>query len=200
MQNQRRANDNNKQRDKKSKSKGNTVHDNRNVGQSKNECPAPSKNTSNPKAKPSNGKKGMNYAKAVRDSDWKTMQSKKRKFERVSPKQKFPLKGSASNTVKDVYLQGLDIEDGQDDDDVMDSVREFCNKHGITPVFVRIIPVKFDCTRTGVRLTVKIEDFERVMSDSFWPDLISVREWTPRNRDNRQNGNGDGRAPSDDDN
>ena len=142
----------------------------------------------------------MNYAKAVSDNEWKVKQSKKRKFEKVSPKQAFPLKGSASNTVRDVYLQGLDIEDGQTDEDVIESVRSYCNKYGITPVFIRIIPVKYDCTRTGVRLTIKCEDFERVVRESFWPDLITVREWTPRNRDNRQNGNGDNHDPSDDDN
>ena len=200
-QNQRRGNDNSKQKDKRPKTKGNTVPDSRNVnGQSKSDNPVPSKNVPKPKVKPNTGKKGMSYAKAVADSDWKIMQNKKRKFEKVSPRNKFPLKGSVSNTVRDVYLQGLAIEDGQNNEDVIESVREYCNKHGITPVFIRIIPVKYDCTRTGVRLTIKSEDFERVMRDTFWPEHITVRQWTPRNRDRRQNDNGDGHEVSDDDN
>ena len=199
---QRRGNDNTRpQKDNRTKSKGNNVHENQgNNAQGTKPRNVSSKNTTTQKAKPDTGKKGMSYAKAVTENDWKVKQSKKRKFEKVSPRLSFPLKGSVSNTVRDVYLQGLDIEDGQNDDDVVDSVREYCNKHGITPVYIRIIPVKFDCTRTGVRLTVKSDDFERVINESFWPDLITVREWTQRNRDNRQNDNGNGRDASDDDN
>ena len=145
-----------------------------------------SKNGAKPKGKNSSSKNGKSYAKVVSENPWTTVQSnsgKKRKFEKVSPKLMFPLKGTASTNVKDVYLQGLDVEDGQTHDDVIDSVRAYCNGNGVKPVFIRIIPVKFDCTRTGCRLTIKIEDFERVMMESFWPELISVREWTPRNRD-----------------
>ena len=199
---QRRGYDNPKQqKDNRTKPKGNNAHENQgNNDQGTKSRNVTSKNTTTQKVKPNTGKKGMSYAKAVTDNDWKVKQSKKRKFEKVSPRLSFPLKGSVSNTVRDVYLQGLDIEDGQNDDDVADSVREYCNKHGITPVYIRIIPVKYDCTRTGVRLTVKSEDFERVIDESFWPDLITVREWTQRNRDNRQNDNGNGRDVSDDDN
>ena len=160
-------------------------------------------NGTKPKVKPNPSKRGKSYAKVASEGEWlkvKADSGKKRKFEKVSPKLTFPLKGSASKTVRDVYLQGLDIEDGQTPEDVIDSVRAFCNKNGITPVFISVIPVKYDCTRTGCRLTVKVEDFERVIEESFWPDLITVREWTPRNRDNRQNNGGNGRDQSDDDN
>ena len=181
------SNQNNKQQGDIPKQKGNIANESKgnnaqyNIGKN-----VTSKNGAKPKGKNSSAKNGKSYAMVVSENPWTTVQSnsgKKRKFEKVSPKLMFPLKGTASTNVKDVYLQGLDVEDGQTHDDVIDSVRAYCNGNGVKPVFIRIIPVKYDCTRTGCRLTIKIEDFERVMMESFWPELISVREWTPRNRD-----------------
>ena len=162
-----------------------------------------SKNGTKQKTKANPGKKGKSYAKVAGEGDWLKVQSnsgKKRKFEKVSPKVSFPLKGSASTIVRDVYLQGLKVEDGQTPEDVIDSVRSYCVKNGIKPVFISIIPVKYDCTRTGCRLTIIEEDFERVLMETFWPDLITVREWTARPRDGRQNNGNEGRGQFDDDN
>ena len=143
------------------------------------------------------GGEEMSYAKAASNTRWKTKQSKKRKFEKVSPRLSFPLKGKPATSNRDVYLQGLDVGDGNGEDDMLDSVKAYCIRNGITPLFVRIIPVKYDCTRVGCRLTVSEEDFERVIDDEFWPDNVSVREWTYRPRDNRGNGGAGARNPSD---
>ena len=139
------------------------------------------------------------YASAVATTKWKTMQSKKRKFEKVSPKLTFPLKGKPSTCNRDVYLQGLDVGDGNGSEDMMESVRSYCVDKGVTPLYIRIIPVRYDCTRVGCRLTISEEDFERVMDELFWPDDVSVREWTPKPRDNRGNGEAGARPPSDND-
>ena len=66
-------------------------------------------------------------------------------------------------------------------------------------MYVRIIPVRYDVTRTGCRVTVREEDYERVILESFWPDAIRVRDWSPRPRDNQGEGEEGARAPSDDD-
>ena len=71
-------------------------------------------------------------------------------------------------------------------------------ENGVTPIFIRIIPVKYDCTRTGCRVTVVEEDFERVLMNDFWPENIRVREWTQRPRDN-DNEVGDVETSSDND-
>ena len=65
--------------------------------------------------------------------------------------------------------------------------------------YIRIIPVRYDDNRAGCKLTVVYEDFERVLDEDFWPENITVREWTPRPRDNRGNDEGAGRQPSDED-
>ena len=147
-----------------------------------------------------NGKSGGNGAnskKVVTRNGWTTVSSKKRKFE-VSPRAAFPLKGRPTTVNRDVYVQGLDIGNGESEDDVIESVRCYCLDRGITPVFLRIIPVRYDNTRTGCRLTVSEEDYERVIRNSFWPANVKVRDWIVRPRDNGNEGDG-GRAPSDND-
>ena len=64
--------------------------------------------------------------------------------------------------------------------------------------FIRIIPVRYDSNRAGCKLTVVEEDFERVLDDEFWPDNITVREWTYRPPDNRDNDDGGATDSSDD--
>ena len=161
----------------------------------------------NPAIEPRNGKKsgtkntkgGVTFAKVVTRSGWKTVQTGKRKYDKVSPKAAFPLKGIKATVNRDIYMQGLSVGDSESEDDIIASVRAYCIDNGVTPVFIRIIPVRYDCTRTGCRLTVSEADFERVILDSFWPEDIRVREWTPRPRDNNGNGAGGEDQPSDND-
>ena len=145
-----------------------------------------------PKSRPGNkGNSGNPQTRrVVTNSGWKTVQSKKRKYNNVSPKLSFPLKGAASTTVREVYLQGLEVSESERDEDIISSVRTYCLERGITPVYIRIIPVRYDFTRTGCKLTIKECDYERVIREEFWPDLIRVRDWTPRPRDNREDDGG----------
>ena len=144
------------------------------------------------------GKQRPSYSKVVTNSGWKTITTKKRKFDNVSPKVSRPLKGIAATVNREVYLQGLDLEGYIDEDDIIESVKSYCLENGIKPIYIRIIPVRFDQTRVGCKLTVVEEDFERVIDSEFWPDNISAREWTPKPRDNNGNNGGGARQPSDD--
>ena len=144
-----------------------------------------------------NGNGGTESRKVVTRNGWKTVTSKKGKLEKVSPRAAFPLRGKPATVNRDIYLQGLALGDGVYDEDVIESVRNYCIERGITPVFIRIIPVKFDDTRTGCRLTVSDDDYERVIMNRFWPDHIRVRDWTIKPKDD-EGKEGDGaRQPSD---
>ena len=156
-----------------------------------------SKNGNNRKKQSNGNNNEMSYANAVTHYDWKTVQSKKRKFERVSPKPTFRLKGIAATRNRDIYLQGVRVADGSNDEDIIESVRSYCLEHGIKPIYITLIPVKFDCTRTGCRLTVKEDDYEQALCNDFWPDHISARVWTPKPRDNQNNDEGPARQHSD---
>ena len=134
-----------------------------------------------------NGKGEMSYANAAKKGEWKTQQSKKRKFEKVSPKASFPLKGIPTTVNRDIYLQGLDVRD-RNDEELIESVRSYCLNNNVEPTFIRLIPVRYDFTRTGCRLTVRERDFSKVVRNTFWPDNIKAREWTAKPRDNQNNG------------
>ena len=86
---------------------------------------------------------GNTYAKIVTKNGWTTV-PKKRKYDSVSPKAAFPLLGIPSTVNRNVYLQGLRMSNGVSEEDVVDSIRMYCIERNITPVFIRIIPVKFD--------------------------------------------------------
>ena len=139
------------------------------------------------------------YSKVVTNSGWKTVQSKKRKYDNSSPRNANPLRGIAMTRNRDVYLQGLLLDDcgTGSGEDVIDSVKAYCRDRGIKAVYIKLIPVKFDDTRTGCRLTVKEDDFKRVVREEFWPDHIKAREWTQRPRDGYGNDGGEENTSSD---
>ena len=147
--------------------------------------------------KPESSRK-ESYAKVASENAWKTM-GKKRKFDKVSPKGTRPLKGIAATVNREIYLQGLDLDGCVDEEDIIESVREYCADRGVKLVYIRVIPVKYDDNRAGCKITVVEDDFERVVDSDFWPDNISSREWTRRPRDDRANDGGAARQPSDDD-
>ena len=126
------------------------------------------------------------YAKIVTKNGW-TTKSKKRKYNNVSPRAAFPLRGIPVTVNRHVYLQGLDMGDGMSNEDIADSIKSYCHDYGITPVFIRIIPVRYDVSRTGCKLTIKEEDYDRVIMSDFWPEDVTVRDWTPKPRDNDEN-------------
>ena len=133
------------------------------------------------------GKNGVSFAKIVTKNGWKTPMNKKRKFDKVSPKPAPSLKGKASTRNRDIYVQGLDLDEYNDKDELIESVRNHCLVNGIKPIYIHLIPVKFDCTRTGCRVTVRECEFDRVVEDDFWPEDVSAREWTPKPRDQQGN-------------
>ena len=79
--------------------------------------------------------KPMSYAKAAAtNNDWKTPRTKKRKYERLSPKNSRPLKGIAATVNREVYLQGLSLDGCTDEEEIVVSVRNYCIDRGIKPV------------------------------------------------------------------
>ena len=129
-------------------------------------------------------KKKESYAGAAKKAPWNTVNyGKKRKA--TDTKGKRPLKGTRSVVQRDIYIQGLDFEYMNDYVEMEDTIQEYCRDNGVSVLYMRIIPTKFDRTRLGCKISVKETDFERVMEDDFWPDDVTVREWVrkPRNED-----------------
>ena len=124
------------------------------------------------------------YSKVVTINGWKTIENKKRKRDRLSPKQIPPLKGAIVTRCKDVYVYDIDIGGVEDPDDLVEVIRLYCIDRAVSPTYIRIITSRFDQSRAGCRLTVKENDVDKVVSAGFWPDGVRAREWVCRNRDN----------------
>ena len=63
----------------------------------------------------------------VTRNGWPTVQTKKKKYEKVSPKAAFPLKGIPATVNRDIYLQGLHIRSGESVDPVCVSIQASCS-------------------------------------------------------------------------
>ena len=113
------------------------------------------------------------YAEMANKNKWNT-QGRKRK--NVDTRH-MSLKGKKTISHREVYVQGLDFQGLSDYADMEALVQKYCKKEGIAVVFIKIIPVKYDKSQVGCKLSVVEEDFERVVDDDFWPEFVNVRPW-----------------------
>ena len=104
------------------------------------------------------------------------------------------LKGVKAILHREVYVQGLDLQGATDYTEMETLVHNYCKKNGVKVVFLKIIPVKYDKSQVGCKLSVLSEDFERVLDDSFWPEDVSVRAWRYKKRDGPNPGARDGQG------
>ena len=135
-----------------------------------------------------NGKESVeekSYSRVVTKTGWKTMENKKRKRDKISPRPVPPLKGAIVTRNKDVYIQDIDVEGVSDPDDLVEVIRQYCLERAVRPVFIRIIPSRYDSTRAGCKLTVREDDMDAVLTSDFWPNGVRSREWVYRSRDNQ---------------
>ena len=85
-------------------------------------------------------------------------------------------------------MQGLEYIGFDNYGEMEQLIQEHCTKQGVQITFLKIIPTKYDREQVGCKLAVREEDAELVMSESFWPEFATVREWVRRPK----NGNGYG--------
>ena len=125
------------------------------------------------------GSDRSSYAQMAGEEPWLTND---RKRKNVGNKFK-SLKGVKATVHREVYVQGLDLQGSTDHSEMEKLVHNYCKKNGVKVVFLNIIPVKYDKSQVGCKLSVLNEDFERVLDDDFWPEFVTVRAWRYKNRD-----------------
>ena len=59
-------------------------------------------------------------------------------------------------------------------------IKDYCRSAGVIPGQAAVIPVKDDDTQTGCKVTVRMSDASKLMSDDFWPNGIFARPWRPK--------------------
>ena len=118
--------------------------------------------------------------------DWSIADGKGRK--RKVDERRHSLKGIKTISQRDVYVQGIDYRGLANYTEVENEVKGYCKDNGISLLFIKVIPVKLDNTQVGCKISVKEEDFDRIMSEEFWPEFVTVRPWVFRPKDGRGNG------------
>ena len=122
--------------------------------------------------------------KIVTKSGWRT-ETKKRKRERSGGRFVPDLKAAPTSSSREVYVQGLDYSQCECHADLEDIVYFHCKNRGVMVIDACTIPKAKNRVEAGCKVTVKIEDYERVMNPRFWPSDTTVRDWEVRPRGGR---------------
>ena len=126
------------------------------------------------------GSSPNSYAEAAGDQPWSSPRPYKRKWDKRD--QKPPLKGVRQQPHREIYIQGISTEGFVSKDEAIAMVKDYCRFAHIIPTQAVVIPVKEDDSQTGCKITVKVDDADRIMADDFWPCGISARPWKARPR------------------
>ena len=83
--------------------------------------------------------------------------------------------GMERRYIKRIYLGG--VKDGVE----AHAIKEFMEKKGVHPTFVRMMKSKRKGT-VGVRINVTAADLKVTLESGFWPKNIYAREWLSKER------------------
>ena len=122
--------------------------------------------------------------------DWSIADGQGKKRKADERRHSFTLKGIRTISQRDIYVQGIDYRGLANHTAVENEVKGYCKENGVKLLFIKVIPVKLDNTQVGVKLSVKEEEFDRVLSEEFWPEFVTVRPWVFRPREGRGQGGG----------
>ena len=148
-------------------------------------------------AENSNGKKS--FARVVSPGGWLQVegshgndQNKARKYP--------PIKRAAPTKNKELYVRGMSCANFKLHKDLEEAVRWYCKDRNIYTVHQRVIMYNKDNDSVGIKVVVRGADVEKFMSRGFWPDGISVREWSDEKPSERERCFDNGRSSSEDSN
>ena len=131
-------------------------------------------------AENSDNSENDSFADKVEKNPWKKVSYQdvnNRKRKEMEASKKRNLKGVKSVLQKEIYIQGLAYEGFANYAEMEELVHDYLVKRGISVIFMKVIPAKFDPTQVGCKVAVREEDFQWVIQDCFWPEDVSVREW-----------------------
>ena len=130
------------------------------------------------------------YANVAASPPWVTPQKRKRKRERSGMKAVPALRSASTTSRKEVYVQGLDYSMCTCHADFEEIVFAHCKAKGVTIVDACTIPKMKSRTEAGCKVTVKVSDYEKLLDLDFWPEGTAVRQWVPKVRGGRRDGEG----------
>ena len=140
------------------------------------------------------GKKS--YARVVTEQGWTIVAGNQSNGK--GPKHDFPpIKSAAPSRNKELYVRGMSCANFKLHRDLEEAVKWYCRERDIVTIHQRVIMYNKDSDSVGIKVVVKEQDVEKFMSKGFWPDGISVREWSEGKPTARERFFDNGRSSSD---
>ena len=117
------------------------------------------------------------YAEKVTKYQWKTATGSKNSEK--GKKGPYPaIKSAAHSKNKEMYVRGMSCGDFRAYRDLEEAVRLYCKERDVITVFQRVIIYNKENDSVGIKVVVRECDVAKFSSRGFWPDGISVREWS----------------------
>ena len=124
--------------------------------------------------------------KVVTRNGWYT---EPRKRKRTTSDGNYPaICGGQVRTHRDVFVRGLKADIYQSPDVMADAIQDFCEGKGVDLFFIRIMNNQSGDGYANAKITVQVQDYERVTGRDFWPETVSAREWYVGNKKGNNNG------------
>ena len=131
------------------------------------------------------------YADKASKYPWEDANKRRRRGSSGDP---FALHGSRSTPQKDLFVMDLDYSRCDKPEDLEMRVRHHCRKRGVVISYVKAFQLLSNCARANCKVSVNEHDADLVLSDDFWPEYASVRDWLPRPQYNAANKDENGYA------
>ena len=79
-----------------------------------------------------------------------------------------------------MYVQNLRRKRGQSLKEIADNVKKYCFKQDVRVMNAFVIRNKFVEDTVGCQLTVPLRQYDKVITDSFWPCEVTCKKWEHR--------------------
>ena len=136
------------------------------------------------------------YADKVTKYEWKTATGNK--GNEKGKKGSYPaIKSAATARNKEMYVRGMSCSDFRVYRDLEEAVKLYCREREVVTIYQRVIMYNKENDSVGIKVVIRETDVAKFSAKGFWPEGISVREWSDEKPTARDRFFGNERSSSD---
>ena len=124
------------------------------------------------------------YAEVASDGEWNTQGGRNNGKSR---KRDYPgIKSAPLNKNRELYIRGMSCADYRAYKDLEEAVKWYCKERKVNTIHQRVIVYNKENDSVGLKVVVRESDVENISSRGFWPEGITIRNWSdekPRGRE-----------------
>ena len=88
------------------------------------------------------------------------------------------LSGVEEVNEQELFVESLSYAKCRNPRDHERMVTKHCRVRGVDIIYAKAFLLRFDKRKANCRITLKEGDVEKVLNSKFWPESVTVREWT----------------------